>query len=94
MKGFLAVIEKYSNGELHLISFEVDSDVCSLYILLNFWKINWYKSDLPRPYEVNWIQIEGSLKLLHSLENKYIAHMVKIDQKSILYASDYIPICD
>ena len=31
---------------------------------------------------------------MHSLEIKYIAHMVKIDQKSILYASDYIPICD
>lgn len=111
--------EQSCSGQLHFISSEADLDVCSLYIVLNFWNINWYKSDLPRPaalpfktlpqcthwrdegvrlkhykYEVNWIQIEGSLKLLHSLENKYIEHMVKIDQKRILYASDYIPICD
>lgn len=36
VKRFLAVIEEHSNGEQHLISFEVDFDVCSLYILLNF----------------------------------------------------------
>jgi hypothetical protein len=49
VKGFLAVIEQYCIGQLHFISSEVDFDVCSLYILLNFWKINWYKNDLPRP---------------------------------------------
>lgn len=36
VKGFLAVIEQYCIGQLHFISSEVDFDVCSLYILLNF----------------------------------------------------------
>lgn len=36
VKGFLAVMEQHCIGQLHFIFSEVDFDVCSLYILLNF----------------------------------------------------------